>query len=128
MPQAKGPFEVKLTPEPQGDGVAHGRMRLDKTFRGDLEATSVGEMLAVRNMELGSGVYVAMERVAGRLAGREGAFSLAHMGIMNRGAQGLKLIVVPDSGEGALVGLSGEMKIIVANGEHRYEFDYELPD
>ena len=127
MPHAKGPFDVKLTPQDQAEGVAHGRMRLDKQFHGDLEATSVGEMLAVRNMELGSGAYVALERVEGTLAGRNGAFGLAHTGVMDRGIQSLRLFVVPDSGEGELAGLTGEMKIIIADGAHSYAFDYELP-
>lgn len=126
MPTAKGPFEVKLTPEPAGKGIAHGRLRLDKSFHGDLEATSTGEMLAVRDMELGSGVYVAMERVSGRLAGRAGAFSLAHMGVMDRGQQSLRLIVVPDSGDGELKGLTGEMRILITGGDHAYELDYEI--
>lgn len=127
MPHAKGPFDVKLTPQQAGEGVAHARMRLDKQFHGELEAVSVGEMLAVRNMELGSGVYVAMERVEGTLAGRKGAFVLAHTGVMDRGAQSLRLFVSPDSGEGELAGLTGEMKIIIADGAHGYEFDYQLP-
>ena len=127
MPHAKGPFDVKLTPQQQAEGLGHGRMMLDKQFHGDLEAVSKGEMLAVRNMEHGSGVYVAIERVAGTLAGRTGAFVLAHTGVMDRGAQDLRLFVSPDSGEGELVGLRGEMKIIIADGSHSYEFDYELP-
>jgi len=128
MPHAKGPFEVTLTPQDQAADLAHGRMRLDKQFHGDLEAMSRGEMLAVMNRELGSGAYVALERVEGALAGRQGAFALAHTGVMDRGGQALRLFVVPDSGEGGLAGLTGEMKIIITNGDHAYEFDYVLPE
>lgn len=128
MTKATGPFDVKLTPQDQGEGIAHGRMRLDKRFHGELEAVSVGEMLALRNMELGSGAYVALERVDGTLGGRKGAFALAHTGVMDRGIQSLRLFVVPDSGEGDLAGLTGEMKIIIADGVHSYEFDYRLAD
>jgi hypothetical protein len=85
-------------------------------------------MLAVRNMELGSGTYVALERVEGALGGRKGAFVLAHTGVMNRGAQSLRLFVSPDSGEGELAGLTGTMAIDIADGAHSYRFDYELPD
>jgi hypothetical protein len=46
---------------------------------------------------------------------------------MNRGSQSLHVTVVPDSGTGALVGLAGEFKIIIADGQHSYEFAYTLP-
>jgi Protein of unknown function (DUF3224) len=36
--------------------------------------------------------------------------------------------VVPDSGTGALVGLSGGYSIEIKDGVHFYEFEYELPD
>jgi hypothetical protein len=127
MPNATGPFEVKLTPQTQAEGLGHGRMLLDKQFHGELEAVSKGEMLAVRNMELGSGVYVAIERVVGTLAGRQGAFVLAHTGVMDRGTQDLRLFVAPDSGEGALAGLTGAMAIDIVDGAHSYRFDYQLP-
>jgi hypothetical protein len=47
---------------------------------------------------------------------------------MNRGDATLTVKVVPDSGTGALLGLSGSMKIIIADGKHFYELDYELPE
>jgi hypothetical protein len=37
--------------------------------------------------------------------------------------------VVPDTGTGALTGLSGKMNIVIAEGgKHSYEFEYHLPD
>jgi hypothetical protein len=39
----------------------------------------------------------------------------------------LSVTVVPDSGTGALAGLAGDFKIIVADGKHSYEFSYALP-
>ena len=52
--------------------------------------------------------------------------SLQHTGTMDRGVPGLSVTVVPDSGTGELVGLSGKMNIIIADGKHSYEFDYML--
>jgi hypothetical protein len=34
--------------------------------------------------------------------------------------------VVPDSGTGELVGLSGSMKIDIVEKQHHYEFSYSL--
>jgi hypothetical protein len=126
---AKGPFDVTLTPQGAGtDPTAVGRMTLDKTFHGDLEATSAGEMLAVRTAVAGSAGYVAIERVSGTLAGRTGTFALQHWGIMNNGAPDLRISVVPDSGTGQLAGLTGTMTIdIQPGGKHFYTFSYTLP-
>jgi hypothetical protein len=125
---ATGTFEVKLktqTDENAGDPTV-GRMTIDKQFHGDLDATSKGQMLAVQGEVKGSAGYVAMERVTGTLAGHSGSFALQHTGTMDRGVPGLSVTVVPDSGTGELVGLSGRMNIIIAAGKHSYEFDYTL--
>ncbi|HWW73987.1 MAG TPA: DUF3224 domain-containing protein, partial [Pyrinomonadaceae bacterium] len=100
MTRATGTFEVKLSPQVDGEegGACVGRMLIDKRFAGDLEATSRGQMLAVRTSTEGSAGYVAMELVTGKLAGREGSFVLQHAGTMERGAQRLSIEVVPDSG------------------------------
>jgi hypothetical protein len=126
---AKGPFDVKLTPQGTAtDSTAVGRLSLDKTFHGDIEATSIGEMLAVRTAVAGSAGYVALERVTGALAGRKGTFALQHWGLMDKGAPELKITVVPDSGTGELTGLAGTMTIdIQPGGKHFYAFTYTLP-
>ena len=49
---ATGTFEVKMTPRAAEENVGDptvGRMSLDKTFSGDIEGTSKGQMLAVRS-------------------------------------------------------------------------------
>ena len=58
---------------------------------------------------------------------RSGTFVLQHSGTMARGAQQLIISVVPDSGTGELVGLAGQMVIIIADGKHSYDFEYSLP-
>jgi hypothetical protein len=128
---AHGVFEVKLTPQPPEDkseGLTLGRMLLDKQFHGDLEATSQGQMLTGMTAVQGSGAYVAIERVSGTLHGRRGSFILQHLGIMTRGAPQLDVAVVPDSGTGELVGLTGVMTIVIAGGKHSYDLAYSLTD
>jgi hypothetical protein len=129
MAQATGTFEVKVVPvtlEGIGGDPLMGRMSIDKQFHGDLEATSKGEMLAVRTAVTGSAGYVAMERVTGTLRGKDGSFALQHTGVMTRGAPQLSVIVVPDSGTEELTGIDGRMTIDIVAGEHSYTFDYTL--
>ena len=129
--RATGSFTVKMLPQPLADASADaslGRMALDKTFSGDLAATGQGEMLMAGTAVKGSAGYVAIERVSGSLHGRSGTFVLQHTGTMNRGAPTLSVTVVPDSGTGELVGLAGKLDILIDGGQHRYAFDYTLPE
>src|SRR4029077_16791107 len=122
-------FEVKLAPlstDVESGGSSLARLSIDKQFRGDLEGTSKGEMLSAGTQVKGSAGYVAQERVTGTLGGRRGSFVLQHTGVMNRGAPGLTITVVPDSGTADLTGLSGTMTIIIEAGKHSYEFDYDI--
>jgi uncharacterized protein DUF3224 len=129
MTHASGEFEVKMTPQAANDhsaGASVGRFSLDKQFHGDLEGTCKGEMLAVSTEVQGSAGYVAMEQITGTLDGRSGSFALQHTGTMTRGTPQLSVTVVPDSGTGQLVGLSGRMAIKIDDGKHFYEFQYTL--
>ena len=128
---ATGTFEVKMdpqTPEEKAGGAAIGRMLLDKQFHGDLEATSKGTMLAAGTAVKGSAGYVALEIVTGTLHGHTGTFVLQHTGTMTRGVPQLSITVVPDSGTGQLVGLTGKMTIHIADGKHSYDFEYTLSE
>jgi hypothetical protein len=131
MTQANGTFEVKLEPQSLSDNgqtANLGRLSIDKQFFGDLTGSSAGEMLAFSTGVEGSAGYVALERVAGSLQGRSGSFALQHNGSMARGAQQLEITVVPDSGTHELEGLAGNMAILIEDGQHRYRFDYTLPE
>lgn len=129
--RAAGAFDVKVTPQKPDTQIARAanfsRLTIDKRFHGDLEGISKGEMLATQTETPGSAGYVALERVSGRLGGRQGSFVLQHSASMSRGAQTSSIGVVPDSGTGELRGISGSMTITVAaDGTHSYQFDYKL--
>jgi Protein of unknown function (DUF3224) len=129
--RAAGAFDVKVTPQKPDTQIARaanlGRLTIDKRFHGDLEGVSKGEMLATQTDTPGSAGYVALERVTGRLHGRQGSFVLQHSATMARGTPTSAIRVVPDSGTGELRGISGEMTITVAgDGAHSYEFAYQL--
>ncbi|MFA5907661.1 MAG: DUF3224 domain-containing protein [Vicinamibacterales bacterium] len=131
MTPATGTFDVKLAPAgndstPEGPNL--GRMSIDKQFKGDLDGVSKGEMITAAGITVKeSAAYSAVERVTGTLHGKKGSFALQHTGIMDRGKPSLTITVVPDSGTGELVGLTGRMDIIIEGGKHSYVFEYALP-
>ncbi len=129
--RANGSFEVKLSPQVVHEaaaGTGLGRMSIAKRFHGDLDGTSIGEMLAMRTDVEGSAGYVAIEIVNATLHGRSGSFILQHSSTMARGVPHQSITVVPDSGTGRLVGLAGQMVIHIADGKHSYDFDYTLAE
>ncbi len=126
MVPAPGPADVPPTPGTL-PGITLGRMQLDKRYHGELQATAQGQMLSAVTPTAGSAGYVAIEHVTGTLQGRTGSFVLQHHGLMNRGEKQLSIVVVPDSGSGALAGLAGRMGIRIEGGRHFYDFDYTLP-
>jgi len=129
---ATGIFEVSMTPaDPEviEAGLGLSRYTLTKTFSGGLTGQGVGQMLTggpggVQD----TGTYIALERVVGTLDGKEGAFLLAHRGDMEPDGFSLSITVVPNSGTGALVGIAGVFSLTVADGQHRYDLAYTLPD
>ena len=127
MSIARGSFEVTiipLEPEDKIDGVALGRMSLEKRFSGGFAGSGKGEMLTAGDPSTGSAGYVAVERVSGTLDGRRGSFALQHHATMHRGKNELSIEVVPGSATGELVGLAGKLSIEIVDGKHNYSFEY----
>lgn len=124
-----GEFHVKLTPQTPAaiEEPTLGRMAIDKQFEGPLSGHSKGMMTAFMTEVKGSAGYVAMERVTGKLDGREGTFVLQHSSTMERGTPKQSIFVVPDSGTAGLTGLSGSMIVRIEGGKHYYDFTYRLP-
>ena len=122
MPVARGEFDVTLQPLPPYNDDPDGRLgrrSIDKQFRGGLQATSKGEMLSAMTAVSGSAGYVAVD-------GHSGSVTLQHAATMTRGAPALHIVVVPDSADGELSGLSGTMTIAITEGKHFYTFEYEI--
>jgi len=133
MLHATGIFEVTLTPEAQGPAPEGGqpttRMGIAKIFHGDLAGTATGTMLSGGTPAPGhAAAYVAIDQFCGTLAGRPGGFMLVHRGTMAKdGTSELVIIIAPDSGSGALAGITGTLAITVMDGRHSYDLVYHLP-
>jgi len=113
-------------PFDERDGVKLSRVRVTKTFSGEIEGKSTAALVMAGAQE-GSAAYVGLEQVVGSVHGRSGSFLLQHSATMTKNAQSLSLTVVPDSGTGELLSLRGEARIeIDADGGHTLILDYEL--
>jgi hypothetical protein len=101
-------WEQKAYDEP-GEGPTLSRATVGKNYSGGvLEGRSTAELLM--SQAPGSNVYVALERVVGRLAGRSGTFVIRHGGLDIAGAPAVSQgIIVPGSGTGELAGLRGDV-------------------
>lgn len=124
---AKGTFAVEMKPEHQdtiGD-ITFGRYTFNKVFKGDLEGTSKVEMLGA-NSSNGSGAYVALERVDGKLNGKVGTFVLTHVGTRTSNSQKLNVSIVSGCSTGELEGLEGNLVIEIVDKVHYYTIEYTL--
>lgn len=118
---------MKVTPQDTPDKL-WGHLLLDKQFHGDLQGSGKGEMFTAGTSVEGSAGYIARERITGVLHGKNGSFTVLHLGTMQRNNFHLQLVIVPDSATDQLVGLSGTMKITIEpGGKHFYELEYTLP-
>jgi len=131
MTPARGDFDLDAFDSNEYDdvdGTKLAQVRITKTFRGDLEARGTVTMLSARAPIETSAVYVALERVDGRLNGKQGSFVLRHDGLTEGGASTLTVTVVPDTATAELTGLRGDFHIeIDTDGAHHYRFEYTLP-
>jgi hypothetical protein len=97
------------------------RVDVGKTFTGELEGTSNAQLLTCASAD-GSAGYVASEQFTGTLDGRTGTFVLQHGATMSPAGPSHFGHVVPGSGTGELVGLTGTAKV-----EHELiTLDYDL--
>jgi hypothetical protein len=128
---ATGHFDLIWDEEPSYDdaeGANLARVTLTKKFHGDLDGSSVTQLIKAMSDLPDSAGYVAIERFIGTLHGRSGTFVLQHGAIMDRGKGTLSVVVVPDTATGELKGLRGSVNIEITGGEHKYAFDYTLDE
>jgi hypothetical protein len=121
-----GPAEASAPAQQAGVG----RMTIDKTFSGDIDGTSKGEMLMAATESTGAMAYVALERVTGTLNGRSGSFLLMHNASMLKSdptSGVMQVKVVPQSGTDELASLSGQLTITIEGSKHSFDLEYELP-
>ena len=114
-PFGEGPDLPKLT-----------RASVAKTFTGDIEGEGQVEYLMMYRGD-GSATFVGLERIVGRIGSKTGTFVLQRTGLFENGQAKESYSVIPGSGTGELLGLSGDGSSSVGHGmEHPFELSYEF--
>lgn len=133
MPTTTVHFAVKAWDE-KPYNEAPGELKLTRchnayTYTGDLEGESVCEYLMVYR-EDGTGHFVGHERIVGRLAGRAGSFILEHQGTFDKTSVTARVVILPDTGTGALRGLRGDGSLALGGHAEHYplSLDYTFAD
>lgn len=110
--ELEAPFEITAWDETVYEEPAEGpkltRITIRKRYYGAIEGSGVVEVLTARGAE-GAG-YVASERIEGTLDGRQGTFVIQHSGLAAGTDRSSRGNIVPASGTGELVDISGHAK------------------
>jgi hypothetical protein len=113
-------------PYDERDGIKLSRTRVVKAFRGEIEGESTAELLMALAGE-DSAAYVGVERVTGRVNGREGSFVYLHTATAAGSDRSASWPVVAGMGTGELAGIRGQVRIDnLPDGGHVLTLDYEL--
>lgn len=120
----RGAFDISgWEAEPYTVEGANGeltRVTATKQFVGDVEGTSVAELLMAGNTR-GAG-YVASEVFTGTFLGRRGSVIVQHWGLAEGTAAASSGHIVPGSGTGDLEGVSGKVEYSQdPSGQHHVE-------
>jgi len=125
---ARGTTEVTVyepvTYDQPAEGPRLNEVRLVETFRGDLDGEGAARVLQAQWPD-GAVQYTTIERIVGRLAGRQGTFLLRVEGTVRGGHNTGAWVVLAGAGTGGLQGLRGEGGFEAEHGKHgAWTLDY----
>ena len=123
-------FSIKSWDEkPYSEGKDLPRMTrasVDKTFTGDIDGEGHVEYVMMYRSD-GTAVFVGLERITGRIAGRNGSFVLQRTGVFEDGQAKESYSVVTGSGTGELRSLRGAGTSSVGHAaDYPFALNYEL--
>ena len=127
---ANARFSIKSwNEEPYSEGKDLPKMTrasVDKTFTGDIDGEGHVEYVMMYRSD-GTAAFVGLERITGRIAGRNGSFVLQRTGVFEDGQAKESYSVVTGSGTGELRSLRGEGTSSVGHAaDYPFALNYEL--
>ncbi len=99
-------YEPTSYDEP-AEGPTLTKIHVEESFSGDIEGDGAVEFLQAARPD-GSASFVGIERVTGKVGGKQGSFLLQDAGTVEGQVVSGDWFVVPKSGTGELSGLRGE--------------------
>ncbi len=128
--QATGTFAIKTWDEQayheSDDGAKMTSAHVSYLYHGDIEGESIMEYLMSYHPD-GTGVYVGLERIAGRIGERAGSLVLQHIGTFASDGITGTYTVVPESGAGEWRGIQGAGTLSVSGaGPYPFTLDYDF--
>ena len=127
---ANARFSIKSwDEEPYSEGKDLPKMTrasVEKTFTGDIDGEGHVEYVMMYRSD-GTAAFVGLERIIGRIAGRNGSFVLQRAGVFEDGQAKESFSVVTGSGTGELRSLRGEGTSSVGHAaDYPFALNYEL--
>jgi hypothetical protein len=112
-------------PYAETEGTELSRVHITRTFSGDLEGESTGEIMIAKSE--GGGGYIGHDRISGTLSGKTGGFVFQHAGLMGPDGVTNTGTIVPGSGTGELEGITGDGTMLAdEDGNHTLTLTYEV--
>jgi len=127
---ARSTFEVKGWDEKTANDV-DGQLKLTRAtvtfaYHGDLDGAGAMEYLMVYRDDA-SATVIGLERITGKLGGKEGTFVLEHHGGYAEGTASGTSTIVEGSGTGGLTGLRGQGTATAKqDGTTAFTLDYDF--
>ena len=130
MKTASARFSIKSWDEkPYSEGKDLPKMTrasVDKTFSGDIDGEGHVEYVMMYRSD-GTATFVGLERITGRIAGRNGSFVLQRTGVFEGSQAKESYSVVTGSGTGELRSLRGEGTSSLGHAaDYPFALNYEL--
>ena len=130
MKTASARFSIKSWDEkPYSEGQDLPKMTrasVHKTFTGDIDGEGQVEYVMMYRND-GTATFVGLERITGRIAGRNGSFVLQRTGVFEHGLAKESYFVVTGSGTGELLSLRGEGTSSIGHAaDYPFALNYEL--
>jgi hypothetical protein len=108
------------------DGRKLTRVQATFVYTGDIEGEGATEYLMAYSPD-GTGSFVGLERIAGRIGNRAGSFVTQHTGTFDPQSVTTRWEFVPGLGTGALEGLVGGGAIkLIGHGPYPFDFEYDF--
>ena len=108
------------------NGAKLTRAKVSQAYQGAIVGEGSIEFLMSHASD-GSASFVGLELVTGTLDGKAGSFVIQHVGTYDSGGARSNWSIVPGSGSGELIGVTGNGGYIATSKSVPVSFSYELP-